>query len=110
MRKSQTIIKGDNFFEKVPTDIEAFDKLAEDEVPQPTWGLFCFIAMSFKSRIYKVTFFEDSQEFLISYSKFLLLLNHPEHIKIFCYELKNTIWHVYYPPTLIGIDLHTKLR
>lgn len=56
-----------------------------------------------------ILFYENKEEFFGYYTKFLVTSRHPDGI-IVCYEKQGNVWSVSNPPTLIGLNLETKLR
>ena len=111
MRKSRTIITN--------IDKEIYNRLTSNpdqivasletlEVPIPSWTTTLLACLSTFKQNLDVALFEDSKDFMLWYSKILLLKG--DNIKAVPFNRDMANWILFEPPTLIGVSLRTKLR
>jgi hypothetical protein len=110
-RKTRTTIREVNngFFELKNAEADkVFECLEKDGVTIPEWAKYCLIVTKKVKSTYDVGFFESEQEFYLRYSKVLVINRSPLTNYMTFSKIKN--WSVFLPPTLIGLDLVTRLR
>lgn len=110
-RKTRTTIRDvkNDFFDIKNTEPDKlFEHLSADGVSVPDWSKYCLLVCRKLKKTYDVGFFEDEQEFYVRYSK-VLLMTRSDAVQFLTFS-KTKNWGTFFPPTLIGIELKTKLR
>lgn len=108
MRKSRTVVNDvevhweDNFGNQPQGVQHLLDNLG---IPVPDWVKFMLV--SGRDDALDFSFFEDVGDFYVWYTK-TLMRRRAKHTASFQHEAKQ--WTIFVPPTLIGVDLRTKLR
>lgn len=86
-----------------------FDVMKNYDVALPSWATMILTFANPVRKSWEVAFFEGVKDFFIWYSK--VLIKGPEGIKTFAYAKDESgEWKLFVPPTLIGVNLQTKLR
>lgn len=113
MRKSK--IKFTSINEEVLDEIlidpeSLFGNLEEFSIKVPTWSKLLLVIISFQKGILEANFFEDTQDFFVSYTKKMIRYTDSD-LEFICYSREQSDdWRLFSPPTLIGTNLITKLR
>lgn len=107
MRKSRVVVKDIEVGEVTPSGVFSF--LAEFEVNIPSWATSLFFFIRVQNKSADAAFFEDINDFLVWYSKVLLNRKDDMHVVSFNRD-EGKDWVVFVPPTLIGLDLKTRMR
>ncbi len=91
----------------LPSDL--FEKLKLLDIPVPAWADMILVFPNTVKKSLDVSMFEEGKDFFIWYSK--VLIKGPGSGKSNCYA-KDDVgdWKIFVPPTLIGVNLRTKLR
>lgn len=111
MRKSRFVVRdievklSDNFGLNFS---EVADALSKVDITLPSWAAMMFIFVRSNHKSLDVSFFEDSKDFFIWYSK--VMIRKPEDLRSASYSKEGNDWKVFLPPTLIGVHLRTQLR
>lgn len=112
-RKTRTSVKDvpDEFLHLKNYEINAvFSHFESNGIQIPAWARFCFVVRRTAKKSYDVTFYENEQEFYVRYSKVLLIAN-ADTTSFLCFARNmDEPWRNFHPPTLIGLDLKTRLR
>jgi hypothetical protein len=112
MRKSRTVVKEVEI--EVADQIglnpnTLFGQLEKYEIAVPTWATMLFVFARSDRKILDVSFFEDTKDFFLWYSK--VLIRRVKDVKAASYSKDVTNeWKLFLPPTLIGVNLRTKMR
>lgn len=81
-------------------------------VPAPNWAKMLMVASQRSRSVISFFLFESSIDFINSYTKMMLIFGESLDVASFAFEEtdgKNE-WKIYHPPTLIGLNLRTKIR
>lgn len=87
-----------------------FNHFESQELAIPTWATTIFIYVRLDQPKIDISFFEDVKDFFLWYSKVLIAI--AGKITNYCFQYDDTLkeWRPFDPPTLIGVNLRTKLR
>jgi len=112
MRKSRVRITDINegIFEELARDqTKFFDNLDILSINVPKWAAVAFIFMRLDRKSIELTFYEDAKDFFMYYTKRLVRRQGDYRVACFSRE-ESEDWRPFIPPTLIGVNLKTKLR
>ena len=108
MRKGRFIISLDEVenFESKPESL--LDFLKNSNIIAPKWAnfLFCYLR---SDQTLDITLFEEMVDYFTWYSKVMLKRNNRSSILV-TYSKKDVDCIIYVPPTLISVNLKSKLR
>lgn len=109
MRKSRTVVSD---ADEVITDFindhhGAFKLLEKLEIVLPDWAEMLFVFARKDKKRFDVSYFEDAKDFFLWYSKVLIT---QKDLQAISFTRKDAEWLVFVPPTLIGVNLRTRLR
>lgn len=113
MRKSRTTVAGltENDKETLSDPTHLFQTLEKFHVSVPEYAAIAMVTARPDRGSLSSSFFEDPAEFFLHYTKTLVFKRKPEAvIACFSRELGSKIWTKHDPPTLIGVNLETRLR
>ena len=85
-----------------------FSIMEELDISIPKWAKMLFV-FSVKDKI-DVSFFEEINDFFIWYSKVLIKRKDSMIVSSFKYDDILKQWQLFFPPTLIGVNLETRMR
>jgi hypothetical protein len=113
MRKSRTTVAGLTEDDKATLSEPGhlFQTLEKFHVSVPEYAAVAMVTARPDRGSLSSSFFEDPAEFFLYYTKTLIFKRKPDAI-IACFsrEPGSTIWAKHDPPTLIGVNLETRLR
>lgn len=83
----------------------------ENDLMIPNYSLSMFVVLRKSSKIAKYVFFENPEEFLSTYTKYILFYRKDDSsILYFTKKASDHIWSKSIPPVLISTNIDTKLR
>lgn len=85
-----------------------FSTLEKLDIATPTWATMLFLYIREEKPTIDVSFFEDAKDFFLWYSKVLILQG--DAVRYAAFARDESGWQPFSPPTLIGVNLKTKLR
>jgi hypothetical protein len=86
-----------------------FEYIEELAIKIPSWSKLFLVAVAPLKQALEINFFEEAQEFFLSYTK--KVLRYSSSIDFICFSREmSEEWKIFLPPTLIGADLTTRLR
>jgi hypothetical protein len=110
MRKNRFVLSGTEktlYTSIVSTPLSFFQSLEQIGTAIPSWCAVILLAARPEFKL-DISYFENAADFFLWYSKISLSREEMERVAAFIQEKNN--WVVFDPPTLIGVDLRTKLR
>ena len=112
MRKSRTVVKDieASLYATIATDfLSVFSLLESLDIAVPAWSKTMLAFTRRDKRYLDVSFFEDSKDFFLWYSRVVIDRLEGLRFGAFTREHGNE-WKMFVPPTLIGVELKTRLR
>lgn len=113
MRKSRTVVRDVDVKVSDKTGLnpaDIFSSLEKMDIPVPSWAVMMFIFSKEEKKVVDVSFFEDTKEFFLWYSKVLIRSAGSVDLTSASFAKEGDSWKLFVPPTLIGVNLRTKLR
>jgi hypothetical protein len=113
MRKSRTVVKdiSEETYSGLSGDPQHFFSTLDIlGIASPAWATAMFVFTRPSRRSLDVSFFEEAQDFFIWYSRVLIDRKEDMRVASFNRAIGESVWKIFSPPTLIGIDLQTRLR
>ena len=110
MRKSRfTVVDGEVHAAVKKEPLAIFDLLEGLSLDDPKWAQMALLYVRKSKETIDISFFEEPKEFFLWYSKVLIVNGDKVFANAFIREDDGT-WSPFSPPTLIGVNLKTKLR
>lgn len=78
------------------------------EIIIPQWATLMLVGCNLELQCLDFMIFEETQDFFLRYAK--QAIENPEDVSFYSFIEKETGWELFGPPTLIGENLHTRLR
>lgn len=110
MRKSRVVVKDvdPSLYEQFTVE-SVFPLLEKLEISVPSWAAMLFAFIRTEKQSLDVSFFEEAENFFMWYSR--VLVGRPEDLKLVSLARNpGKDWLPFAPPTLIGVNIRTKLR
>jgi hypothetical protein len=112
MRKSRiklTEVKEDIFDFVIDSPVKFFSHLDSLRIEIPEWSKVLFLSFKESDLSIEVTFYEDAKDFFLLYTK--RIIKRKKYTTFSCFSREESSdWKQFTPPTLIGVNLKTKLR
>lgn len=112
MRKSRIKLSeiNEEIFEAIVNDPpKFFDNLDTLTITIPKWATIAFLFIRIDKMAVELTFYEDAKDFFLYYTK--RIVKRQGDYKVACFSREESEdWRGFIPPTLIGVNLKTKLR
>ena len=85
-----------------------FNHLTTLEIALPTWASMLLLLINNTAPKIDIAAFDNNKDFFSWYGK--ILANHPDSFTTATFIVEDNEWRHFMPPTLIGVNLRTKLR
>lgn len=112
MRKSRTVVKDIDAanYATIAADFQSVFSLLESlGVVVPAWATSMLVFTRSDKRYLDVSFFDDTKEFFLWYSR--VLIDGADNLRFAAFSREQgKDWKAFVPPTLIGVELRTRLR
>jgi hypothetical protein len=111
MRKSRNVVR--DIEDKLAAQLsvnptEIIDALKGMDIVVPSWASMVFAFVRETKKLIELSCFEDPKDFFLWYSR--VMISKPEDMKVVSYSKQDDQWKLFLPPTLIGVNLETRLR
>lgn len=112
MRKSRIKLMeiNEELFNSIASDMSGLGgHLKSLNIKSPEWSKILLFSLKGEDLSVEVVFYEDAKDFFLFYTK--KIIKQSDDNVIGCFDrVKDGDWKEFAPPTLIGINLKTKLR